>query len=100
MKDPLEMFEANDAVFYEAIGKNRDMAFSDGALSGKTKLLIGLAIDAVKSAENGVRSLAVAAMESGATKEEILETLRVAYFIGGAGAAYTAANALGELFEK
>ena len=37
------------------------------------------------------------AMKAGATKEEIMETLRVAQYISGVGSAYTAAQALKEI---
>ncbi len=37
MNNPLEIFKQNDTVLYEAISKNRGMAFSDGALSAKTE---------------------------------------------------------------
>jgi alkylhydroperoxidase/carboxymuconolactone decarboxylase family protein YurZ len=37
-------------------------------------------------------------LETGATKEEITEALRVAQYISGIGCVYTAAQALKELF--
>jgi len=37
-------------------------------------------------------------MQAGATKEEILETIRIARYISGVGSAYVAAQALRELF--
>jgi alkylhydroperoxidase/carboxymuconolactone decarboxylase family protein YurZ len=37
-------------------------------------------------------------MKAGATKEEIMETLRVAQYISGAGCVYTAAHAFKDLF--
>jgi alkylhydroperoxidase/carboxymuconolactone decarboxylase family protein YurZ len=47
-----------------------------------------MAFDAAHGAENGVRSLATAAMQEGATTEEIAEVLRVAYHLSGVGALY------------
>ena len=38
------------------------------------------------------------AIEAGATREEIAEAVRVAYYISGVGSVYTAAQALKELF--
>jgi len=43
-------------------------------------------------------ALAQEAIELGATKEEIIEALRVAYYIGGAGALCTSAYALQTIF--
>lgn len=56
-----------------------------------------MAIDASHGASGGVRALAEAAMRAGATKEEIAEALRVAFYISGCGSFYTAADGLGDL---
>ncbi len=94
MQDPLKMFSEKDSVLYDSICNNRQMAFKEGAISSKNKLLIAMALDAVEGSASGVRALATMAMESGATKEEITETLRITYFICGVGTIYTAAQAL------
>jgi alkylhydroperoxidase/carboxymuconolactone decarboxylase family protein YurZ len=57
-----------------------------------------MALDASHGTVQGVNALAQAAMQAGATKEEITETLRVAQYISGVGSVYTAAHALKELF--
>lgn len=57
-----------------------------------------MALDASEGAVEGVRSLAEQAMEAGATKQEIIETLRVAQYICGVGSFYTAARAFKDLF--
>ena len=44
-----------------------------------------------------VKTLAQSAMKASATKEEIMETLRVAQYISGVGSVYTAAQALKEI---
>jgi len=62
--------------------------YGSGSIPRKIKLLIAMAFDAAHGAENGVRSLAVAAMQEGATTEEIAEVLRVAYHLSGVGALY------------
>jgi alkylhydroperoxidase/carboxymuconolactone decarboxylase family protein YurZ len=36
-------------------------------------------------------------MEAGATKEEVMEAVRIANYIGGIGSVYTAANALRDI---
>ncbi|MDH7556649.1 MAG: carboxymuconolactone decarboxylase family protein, partial [Candidatus Methanosuratincola sp.] len=60
-------------------------------------LLIAMAIDASHGASGGVRALAEAAMRAGATKEEIGEALRVAFYISGCGSFYTAAEGLSNI---
>lgn len=74
------------------------LTFQDGALSRKNKLIIALALDAAHGAANGVKSLAKQALVAGATKEEIMDALRVTYFISGVGSIYTAAQGLNEIF--
>jgi AhpD family alkylhydroperoxidase len=74
---------------------NRTLALSDeGALPRKYKYLIAMVLDAVHGADGGVRSLATAALHAGATREEIADALRVAYFIDGVGCVYVAARGL------
>ena len=95
---PLKIYEklAPDLLLH--VENSSDFAFADGALPRKYKLLIGMAFDASYGAVNGVRSLAHQALEAGATKEEIIEALRVAQHLSGVGCVYTAAQALKEVF--
>jgi len=65
-----------------------EFVYGSGALPRKIKLLIAMAFDAAHGAENGVRSLAAAAIQEGATTEEIAEVLRVAYHLSGVGTLY------------
>ena len=97
---PLETIMTEDSELFAAIERNRELAFEKGALGKKEKLLIALALDAAKGAEAGVKSLASQAMQEGASRAEIMEALRVAYFVSGAGSIYTASRSLGELFES
>ena len=87
-----------DPAFMQQIHKTEALVYSDGALPRKIKLLFAMAIDATHGAVSGVKSLAKAAMDAGATKEEIAEVLRVAAYLGGAGALYSASQGLKELF--
>ena len=59
------------------------MAFSDGHLPGKIRLLMAMAIDAVLGAEGGATVYARRAREAGATEAEIFEAVRVASLSGG-----------------
>ncbi len=97
-ENPLKTFEKLDPKLLKLVEDNRQLALSDGVLPKKFKLLIAMVLDASQGAVGGVTSLARAAMQAGASKEEIAEALRVAHYITGAGSIYTAARALNELF--
>lgn len=97
-ENPLKIFEKLDPDLLGIVENTRELALSDGALPRKIKFLIAMALDASHGTVDGVRSLASAAVQAGATKEEITETLRVAHFISGVGCVYTAAHALRDLF--
>ncbi|VVB91130.1 Carboxymuconolactone decarboxylase family protein [uncultured archaeon] len=95
---PLKIYEKLDPDLLKHVENSRDFAFDDGALPRKYKLLIAMAFDASYGAVNGVKSLAQQAIDAGATKEEIMEALRVAQHLSGVGCVYTAGQALKELF--
>ena len=96
--NPLELIKKLDSELFENITQARELAFKEGVLAIKDKLLIALALDAALGAENGVRTLTKQAIKQGATQEEIMETLRVVRYIAGVGSMYTAAAALEEIF--
>jgi alkylhydroperoxidase/carboxymuconolactone decarboxylase family protein YurZ len=95
---PLKIFEKLDPELLELVAETRDFALADGALPKKLKLLIAMALDASNGATEGVKALAQAAIQAGATKEEITEALRVVQYVCGAGSVYTAAHALAALY--
>ncbi|MBI4181239.1 MAG: carboxymuconolactone decarboxylase family protein [Chloroflexi bacterium] len=95
---PLMTVEDLDPELFKLMEASRQLVLSDGALPRKFKLLVALALDASHGATGGVTSLAKAAIQTGATKEEIAETLRVAQWISGVSSTYTAARALQGLF--
>ena len=97
-ESPLKVFETLDPDLLKAVENNRELALTDGALHRKYKYLIAMALDAAHGAEGGVASLARAAMNAGASKDEVAEALRVAYFINGVGSTYTAGRGLAGLF--
>ncbi len=82
----VEKFSKSDPKLVDLIADVRDHAMKPGALDQKTKLLIAMALDAIVGAEHGVESLADRARASGASEEEIAETLRIVYYIAGMGA--------------
>jgi alkylhydroperoxidase/carboxymuconolactone decarboxylase family protein YurZ len=96
--NPLEILQNVAPDLFDEVERDRSQTFADGALPKKTKYLIALALDANHGAIHGVTSLAKAALAAGATKDEIVEAIRVAYFIGGVGSVYTAARALKDVF--
>ncbi|WXG42924.1 MAG: carboxymuconolactone decarboxylase family protein [Promethearchaeati archaeon SRVP18_Atabeyarchaeia-1] len=65
----------------------------------KKKLLMTLTIDAEHGSVQGATSLAQRAMKLGATKEEIIETLRIAYYVGGNRALFTSTMVLQTAFK-
>jgi alkylhydroperoxidase/carboxymuconolactone decarboxylase family protein YurZ len=95
---PLAIFEKTDPELRKSIQRSNEFTFSDGALPKKFKLLVAMALDASHGTVDGVKSLAGQAMEAGATREEVMEALRVTHYISGVGAVYTAARAFKELF--
>lgn len=95
--NPLNVIKKSDLSLFEQIGNARELAFQDGKISKKNKLLIALAIDAAKHSENGIKALAIQALESGVTKDEIMETLRIVNYICGVGSMYTASAALKDI---
>ncbi len=93
-ENPLQLVKDTDSALFENINLTKDLAFQEGELSTKHKLLIAMAIDMAKNSANGIRSLASQALASGATKKEIIETLRIAHYICGVGSTFTAVAAL------
>ncbi len=97
-ENPLQIFEKFDPKLLALINSSRELEMADGALPKKFKILIAMALDASHGACAGVKALAQAALQAGATKEEVAEALRVAHYVSGVGSIYTAAAALKEIF--
>ena len=97
-ENPLKIFETLDPALLEAVESARSLAIGEGAMPVKYKFLIAMALDASHGAAGGVASLAQAALHAGATREEVAEALRVAYFVSGVGSTYTAAQGLSGVF--
>ncbi|WP_319476292.1 carboxymuconolactone decarboxylase family protein [Marispirochaeta aestuarii] len=97
--NPLAPIEKNDKDLYTYVEQGKTMALEAGALGRMEKLLIAMALDAAHGAANGVKSLALQAMEAGASMEQVMEALRVAAYISGVGSVYTAAAGLQDVLE-
>jgi len=97
-ENPMDVIRDLDTPLHSIIAEHRAFCFEEGALSKKTKYLIALALDAAHGATEGVKALAFEAKKNGASKDEIMEALRVANFVSGVGCIYTAARALKDIF--
>ncbi|MGM0771088.1 MAG: carboxymuconolactone decarboxylase family protein [Halobacteriota archaeon] len=93
-ENPLQVIINSDADFFQLLEDTRVTSFEEDGIPLKYKLLMAMALDASKGAVNGVTSLAVQAMEAGATKEEVMQAIKVTHYICGVGSVYTAAAAL------
>jgi len=97
-ENPMDVIRNLDEPLHGLIAENRAFCFRDGALSKKTKYLIAVALDASHGAIEGVKALALEAKKNSASKDEIMEALRVAHFISGVGSIYVAGRALKDIF--
>lgn len=88
-----EALEKNDPKLAEYLTTGREFIVSDDALSAKTKTLMMMLCDALLGHEHGVNAIANRARGMGATEEEIAETVRVAFLMGGLPALVTGVNA-------
>ncbi len=98
--NPLDVYKEFDPEIIECYKNTEKSTYTKGALSVKFKLLIAMAIDAEHGTVPGATALGKRALKEGATKEEIVEALRVAYQIGGNRALFTSALVLQNLFRE
>jgi AhpD family alkylhydroperoxidase len=70
-------------------------ALTQGALDGRTKELIAIAISVAIRCDDCIAFHVKAAVDRGATREEVLETLGMAIYMGAGPAAMYASHALG-----
>ncbi len=97
-ENPLKMIEKLDLELFKNVETTQSLALADGALPRRVKLLMAMALDASHGTIEGVKALTQQALKAGATKEEIMETLRIAQYISGVGCVFTAAHAFKDLF--
>ena len=98
--NPLDVYKEIDPKLIESFDRLQEIVFSEGALPEKSKVLIAMAIDVENGALQGANALGRRALKLGATKEEIIETLRVSYYVGGNRALFTSAQVLQNLFKQ
>ena len=71
----------------------RETVMKEGALSVKTKTLMMMLGDALLAHPDGVANIARRARELGASEDEIVETIGVAFIMGGMPGLVTGASA-------
>jgi len=98
--NPLDVYSEFDPKVIESYNRLQDLVFSEGVLPQKFKVLIALAIDVEHGALQGATALGRRALKLGATKDEIIETIRVSYYVGGNRALFTSAQVLQNLFRQ
>ena len=79
---------------YRLFAELDNHAYSDGALEKKHKELIGLGISICEHCEPCVEWHVHQALESGATREQVIEAIEVAIEMGGGPASVTARFAM------
>jgi len=90
----IERLAAHDSDFLDEIRPLSNSLMTDGALPAKTKALMTLLGEALLRRDDGVRIVAALARNIGATEDEIKETVRLAFLLGGLPALSAATNAL------
>jgi alkylhydroperoxidase/carboxymuconolactone decarboxylase family protein YurZ len=98
--NPLDVYREFDPKVIESYDRLQDLVFSEGALPQKFKVLIAMSIDVEHGALQGATALGRRALKLGATKEEIIEALRISYYVGGNRALFTSAQLLQNLFKQ
>lgn len=98
-KNPIDTYRECDPEIIKVYENLQGLTFSEGELTQKVKVLIAMAIDSENGATQGAIVLGQRALNLGATKQEIIEALRIAYFIGGTKAFFTNATVLQTLFK-
>ena len=93
------MGEMNPELF-EHYKKCDDGIQEDGALSAKVKVLMSLAVMASQRCEVCAESQMRSAINHGATKEEIMETMNVVFITSGAPGVATCRKALNLIMGK
>jgi AhpD family alkylhydroperoxidase len=83
LREPTSALRRAIPDVWEGFGLLHDAAMSDGALGAKDKQLIALAVAVVKRCDGCIAYHGGAAARSGATSEEVGETLGVALLMDG-----------------
>lgn len=96
-ENPLQVIIDEDSEFFNLLEDTRQLAFAESGIPLKYKFLIAMSLDAANGAVDGVKVLAMQAMQAGATKEEVMQAIRITQYIFGVGSVYTASRALNDI---
>ena len=88
-----DLLEANAPELMQVASGVQDHALTNGALDHKTKTLMTMLCDALLGHDGGGTTIANRARAAGASENEIIETVGVAFLMGGLPALVTASNA-------
>lgn len=92
-------FKKFKSIVYDKFIELEEAAYSDRAVSQKTKVLIGMGISVVKNCDACMQWHIEEALRIGITPQEIMEVMEVGIKMGGAPAVVSARFAL-EVMEK
>lgn len=95
----MEKYGKESPKVMQAFAKLHESSFADGVLSSKIKELIALAIGISVRCDGCISYHVHDALEAGATREEIVETIGVAILMGGSPAVVYGSQALKALNE-
>jgi AhpD family alkylhydroperoxidase len=98
--ETLKAIEEYNPDLVELIERLDKVLLEDGALDKKTKRLIALACVAMRMCEDCIYPQAKVAMNYGATKKEILETMEICIITGGVPTFSVAKKGIGKLFKE
>ena len=88
-----EALQNNTPELMKHVGVLREELSTDGALSARTKTLMMMLGDAILGHGDGVAAIANNARAMGVTEEEIVETIGIAFLMGGMPGLVTGSNA-------
>lgn len=80
---PVDPIEANDPDFIKVFGEQYEKAFGEGAISAKNKQLSGATLSVVVKCADCLKYHVKMAIKLGATRQEIVEALRIGLVAGG-----------------
>jgi AhpD family alkylhydroperoxidase len=83
LREPTRLLRRAAPEAWAGFSRLHDAAMADGAISNKVKELLALALAVVKQCDGCIAYHAKAAARSGATPEEVAETLSVTILMDG-----------------
>jgi AhpD family alkylhydroperoxidase len=98
--DTLRAIKELDPGFIDLLHDMDRILTDDGAIDKKNKRLMALACVAVRMCDDCIYPQAKVAKNYGATKEEILEAIRVAVMIGGVPCWSASKKGISRLFDE